>query len=174
MDSLKAKWNELDTPWKWIVGTVAALVSVVVVLKVLPALIGAMGVAAFIAILVLPYWIPTIVAFARKHPSKGAVLALNFFLGWTFIGWVVSLIWALSDNTARGGAMQTVVVNNHVHAAAAVQPQPIYQVGDVVNGHRFDGAGWTPVQAPPTAAAIPAPPAASPVMGSVVEDGTHA
>ena len=42
------------------------------------------------------YFLPTIMAFSQKKKNAGAILALNFFLGWTFIGWVVSLIWALT------------------------------------------------------------------------------
>jgi hypothetical protein len=54
--------------------------------------------AAFIAFafVALIYFIPAIVAYERKHPSRAGVLTLNFFLGWTFIGWVVSLAWAFS------------------------------------------------------------------------------
>ena len=40
------------------------------------------------------YFLPTFVGFARGHPSAAAILVLNIFLGWTFIGWVVALVWA--------------------------------------------------------------------------------
>ena len=43
------------------------------------------------------YFIPTIVALTRDHPSKGGIIVLNIFLGWTLIGWVVSLAWAFSS-----------------------------------------------------------------------------
>ena len=56
---------------------------------------------------IIPYFLPTIIAFARKKDNAGGVFALNFFLGWTFIGWIASLIWALSSNTRP-----TVIVNN--------------------------------------------------------------
>lgn len=41
------------------------------------------------------YFLPTIVAQFRGHRSVGAVCALNLFLGWTGLGWVVALVWAL-------------------------------------------------------------------------------
>ena len=41
-------------------------------------------------------FIPTFVAFARKHHNRVAIFALNFFLGWTGIGWVICLVWALT------------------------------------------------------------------------------
>jgi hypothetical protein len=40
------------------------------------------------------YWIPTIVAVVRSVPNTGSVAVINFFLGWTFIGWVVALAMA--------------------------------------------------------------------------------
>ena len=37
------------------------------------------------------YFAPSIVALARGVPSRGSVLVVNLFLGWTGIGWVVAL-----------------------------------------------------------------------------------
>ena len=42
------------------------------------------------------YFIPTITAFSRHHHNAAAICALNIFLGWTLIGWVTALVWALS------------------------------------------------------------------------------
>lgn len=159
MDNLKSTWDALTTPVKAVVGGVAAVVALIVIFKILPWLVGAMSAGAIILILILPYWIPTVIAFLRHHPSKGAILATNLLLGWTFVGWVVSLVWALSDNSPRGGTqMQTIVVNNHVGAMAAAPAPQVYQVGDVVNGYRFDGTAWLPAAAP--ARAVPPPPPA--------------
>ena len=47
------------------------------------------------------YFIPTIVAVKRDHPSKGGIIVLNIFLGWTFIGWVVSLAWSFTSTGRR-------------------------------------------------------------------------
>jgi hypothetical protein len=44
------------------------------------------------------YFAPTIVAFNRNRHNKGAICALNVFLGWTVVGWVVALVWALSSS----------------------------------------------------------------------------
>ena len=43
------------------------------------------------------YLIPTIIAFARKVPSTLSVAVLNIFLGWSIIGFVVALVWALKN-----------------------------------------------------------------------------
>jgi hypothetical protein len=48
-----------------------------------------------LVILLFFYIIPTGVAANRKHPNFGAICALNILLGWTFIGWVAALVWAL-------------------------------------------------------------------------------
>jgi Superinfection immunity protein/zinc-ribbon domain len=34
---------------------------------------------------------------AWNKPDFGSVLAINFFLGWTLVGWVVALAWALKS-----------------------------------------------------------------------------
>ncbi len=49
------------------------------------------------AILVfLLFWQPSIIAWKRHSPKTGKILILNFLLGWTFIGWLVALKWALN------------------------------------------------------------------------------
>lgn len=44
------------------------------------------------------YFLPTIVAFARSKRDSTSILVLNFFLGWTAIGWVIALVWALKQD----------------------------------------------------------------------------
>ena len=55
---------------------------------------GFVGIVVFIFSLAL-YFLPTIIAVARKRPNALAIFLLNFFLGWTFIGWVVALVWSV-------------------------------------------------------------------------------
>ena len=52
---------------------------------------------AFLAIVAFIYFMPTIVAAGNKHRSLGAVFALNLLLGWTFVFWVIALVWALTN-----------------------------------------------------------------------------
>jgi hypothetical protein len=40
------------------------------------------------------YFVPALVAQSRTHKNSPAILLLNIFLGWTFIGWTVALVWA--------------------------------------------------------------------------------
>ena len=55
------------------------------------------------------YFLPAIIANSRKHHNSGPILVINLLLGWTFLGWVGALVWALSFTGFKG---PTVVVNN--------------------------------------------------------------
>jgi hypothetical protein len=49
----------------------------------------------FLAILIVAlYFLPAIIASRRNHHDKNAVFLLNLLLGWTFIGWVLALVWS--------------------------------------------------------------------------------
>jgi hypothetical protein len=48
----------------------------------------------FLIVAIVCYFIPTIGALVRDVPNSGSVVVINFFLGWTFIGWVVALAMA--------------------------------------------------------------------------------
>jgi hypothetical protein len=54
---------------------------------------GAIHSTAVLVVLAL-YFLPSIIAVARKVTHKGSVIVINVFLGWTFIGWVVALAMA--------------------------------------------------------------------------------
>ena len=48
---------------------------------------------SFILTLFVMYWLPTIIAVVRHAPSALGVAVVNFFLGWTVIGWIMALVW---------------------------------------------------------------------------------
>lgn len=52
------------------------------------------------------YFLPGIVAHIRDHNNENPIVLLNLFLGWTFLGWIVALVWAASDNTAAAPATE--------------------------------------------------------------------
>ncbi len=58
------------------------------------------GIAGALTLLVF-YFIPAFVAFRRQHANKVPVMLVNAFLGWTFIGWIVALVWAFTSNTRQ-------------------------------------------------------------------------
>jgi hypothetical protein len=55
--------------------------------------------AILIAALSLFYFLPFAIAFNRRRANTGAIFALNLFLGWSLIGWVVALVWALKEES---------------------------------------------------------------------------
>ena len=50
-----------------------------------------------LSVIALLYLTPTVVAFARGHRNRWAITALNVLTGWTFVGWVVSIVWAIAQ-----------------------------------------------------------------------------
>lgn len=42
------------------------------------------------------YFLPTIIALVRHKRNTPAIFVLNLLLGWSFVGWVVALVWSLS------------------------------------------------------------------------------
>lgn len=47
------------------------------------------------------YFVPTWVAGKRNHRNGEAIFVLNLFLGWTFVFWVLSLVWALINEADK-------------------------------------------------------------------------
>lgn len=45
------------------------------------------------------YFVPSYVAWYKEKKNLTAIFVLNLFLGWTFVGWVIALIWSVcKDN----------------------------------------------------------------------------
>ena len=81
-----------------------------------------LGWGIFTLIFFVPYFLPTIVAFVRRKESAAGILILNFFLGWTVIGWIGALVWALSADAPR-----TVIYNNN--PPPPPPPPPVHPQG---------------------------------------------
>ena len=50
----------------------------------------------FLALCFFLYVAPALIASSRRHESAPAVWIVNLIFGWTVVGWVACLIWALS------------------------------------------------------------------------------
>jgi hypothetical protein len=46
-------------------------------------------------VLSLAYFLPAIIAHNKRN--AGAIFVLNLLTGWTVVGWIIALVWALSD-----------------------------------------------------------------------------
>lgn len=51
----------------------------------------------WIMVLTVLYLFPAIIATAREHHQTAAIWVLNIFTGWTFVGWIASLVWAATQ-----------------------------------------------------------------------------
>ena len=54
----------------------------------------ALGTLVGLAFSLALLFLPTIVAKSRNHPNTLPIFLVNLFFGWTFVGWVISLLWA--------------------------------------------------------------------------------
>ena len=68
--------------------------AVVILLEVLVILVAPQF--AFLPIGLAIYFVPSMVG--RKKRNFTAILLLNIFAGWTFIGWIVALVWAATKD----------------------------------------------------------------------------
>lgn len=55
-----------------------------------------MGFLGLIFILWL-YFLPGITASKRHHPQLQSIAVVNLFLGWTLVGWVAAMAWAVNN-----------------------------------------------------------------------------
>ena len=63
--------------------------------------------AIILVVVLVVYFLPAINAYSKKKRNASAVLTLNFFLGWTLIGWVVALVWSTTKDTEPQVVTQT-------------------------------------------------------------------
>ncbi|MCR6661027.1 MAG: superinfection immunity protein [Asticcacaulis sp.] len=81
------------------------------------------------------YFAPGIVATLRKHSAVLAIWAVNLFFGWTIIGWIWALIWALGHTFNK--SQQNIIVtqvNAPVESKQAASPLTPQQVSEQIEG----------------------------------------
>jgi hypothetical protein len=72
------------------------------------------------------YFLPAYLA--RNHANFTGILLLNLLAGWTFIGWIIALVWALSSQRQGQPAVQT-VAQTAAQPAAGSASQPTASPG---------------------------------------------
>ncbi|AKU18675.1 hypothetical protein VV02_05920 [Luteipulveratus mongoliensis] len=80
---------------------------------------GLVAVAWIIAVITFFYMLPWAVAVTRNRSNMGAIGILNFLLGWTFLGWVASLVMACGSESSTN----VVVVNQQPHYGQQYPPR---------------------------------------------------
>jgi hypothetical protein len=115
----------------------------------------ASGGAAVVAVVVIVigiaiYMLPTIVGATRKVVNIGSVFAINLFLGWTLVGWVVALAMALRTNPPHAypqmwqGQMAPGVAPQGVPQPGVLAPPGWYPDPSNPSVRRWwDGHQWT-------------------------------
>lgn len=85
---------------------------------------AALGILFLIGLVFLGalYFAPTIVAYMRHTEQRLPVLVLNLLLGWTLVGWVVSMVMAVGRTD--GQATSQVVIHQY-----GSQPPVVSQPG---------------------------------------------
>ena len=61
----------------------------------------ALAITAAVLLVLFFYMLPSIVAKRRRHRQVKAILVVNIFLGWSFLGWVLSLAWAFTADVVE-------------------------------------------------------------------------
>jgi len=51
----------------------------------------------------LMYFLPSVIALAQSKRDLLAIFLLNLFLGWSVIGWIVALVWAVKSDVPAVG-----------------------------------------------------------------------
>ena len=49
-------------------------------------------------VLVVLYFLPSIIAWDKNRQKFAPILVTNVLLGWSGLGWVIALIWAFNSN----------------------------------------------------------------------------
>lgn len=70
------------------------------------------------------YFLPTIIGAARHKTNLVGIFLVNFFLGWSIIGWVIALVWAVSTERVD----QMAYAPHMPPGGAAPVPQPQSQM----------------------------------------------
>ncbi|MCU8008470.1 superinfection immunity protein [Shewanella sp. SM87] len=83
--------------------------------------VGTFVAASFFLLAPALYFYPMYEAYFNKQPNFYSIFALNLFLGWTLVGWVVALVWALKSQEP----VKTAVVSTPDVKPVTPQPAPV-------------------------------------------------
>lgn len=85
---------------------------------------GGLGAVVGAFLITSAYFLPTIIAWARKVTNVGSVFVVNFFLGWTFVGWIVALAMAVKTRLPPSSSNQVVMVSSSPTDVAVKTAEP--------------------------------------------------
>lgn len=97
------RWPVLAVHWRWVAWAAAAFLvagipwvvwSGYLSIDAVGAVYGGLASLALALAFVPFYFFPTVIAAVRGHREVFAIFILNALLGWTYVGWVLALVWA--------------------------------------------------------------------------------
>lgn len=63
----------------------------------------------YLFLMVVIYFLPAIVARVNHHTNTAAIFVLNLALGWTVLGWIGALVWAVMASQRTPAQPQPVI-----------------------------------------------------------------
>jgi len=84
-------------PMLWAIGFIVVIVFLMAAVDGSVGTGFAVGLVTFLVI--TGYLLPSIIALKRDKHNKSAIIMLNVLLGWTLVGWVVAMVWAVTKDT---------------------------------------------------------------------------
>jgi Superinfection immunity protein len=102
------------------------------------------AIALCISVLFL-YTLPPIIACVTVHPSRAAIYFISWLFGWTGLGWITAMIWALAGSNARSAQIIDVdhssVVGLNLSARASQKAESSFFMEVVTRGLAIAIAG---------------------------------
>ncbi|HZZ70836.1 MAG TPA: superinfection immunity protein [Pirellulales bacterium] len=89
-------------PWRWLLMPSIALIGATAIAVYYPeisrglASVNVPGGVGLLMLYLFVYFLPSLIAASRNHPSSSGVFILNLFLGWTLLFWIIALAWSFS------------------------------------------------------------------------------
>lgn len=102
----KGKLRKLNIAFK-LLCCIGGLIDFLIVILITQGDIEPLHPIALLAILIIPgiitqciYFLPYLIANSKGHEQETAIFILNLFAGWTFIAWVIALVWAFTNKAS--------------------------------------------------------------------------
>ncbi|MCG9769383.1 superinfection immunity protein [Pseudoalteromonas piscicida] len=83
--------------------------------------------------LIVLNFVPTFIAVRKDHKNKLAIFLVNLFLGWTLLGWVVALVWAIKNSESP-----SIIHHNSTSAADELKKLHELKESGVITEAEFD------------------------------------
>ena len=78
-----------------------------------------------ILLLIVFYFVPAVIAKQRDANNFGVIFGINLLFGWTVLGWIAALIWAIIEPTKMKETIKPMVgADHHPHQSPSLAKAP--------------------------------------------------